>query len=122
MEYKIHVTEECSDWLLSLNAGEQTDILAVIELLEKLGTQLGYPYSSKINGSKFTHMRELRIQHKGQPYRILYAFDPLRAAILLIGGNKVGDEKRWYKRNIPIADKLYEKHLISLKIRGHQND
>jgi hypothetical protein len=58
-------------------------------------------------------MRELRIQHRGKPYRILYAFDPHRAAILLIGGMKTGDD-RWYKKQIPIADKLYEEHLRNL--------
>ncbi|MBK8451977.1 MAG: type II toxin-antitoxin system RelE/ParE family toxin [Thiofilum sp.] len=55
-------------------------------------------------------MRELRIQHEGRPYRILYAFDPRRCAILLIGGDKTGD-KRWYEIHVPIADKLYDKHL-----------
>ena len=62
-------------------------------------------------------MRELRVQHKGDPYRILYAFDPRRAAILLIGGNKAGDNN-WYERFVPIADKLYDKHLETLKKEG----
>jgi hypothetical protein len=65
-------------------------------------------------------MRELRVQHKGQPYRVLYAFDPRRTAILLLGGNKVGDD-RWYKVHIPLADKLYEAHLIELQ-EGVIND
>ncbi len=64
-------------------------------------------------------MRELRIQHAGKPYRILYAFDPDRAAILLIGGNKTGDN-RWYKKFIKKADKLYDKHIA--KLQGDQND
>ena len=55
-------------------------------------------------------MRELRIQHKGRPFRLLYAFDPRRTAILLIGGDKGGDD-RWYDVHIPIADKLYDDHL-----------
>lgn len=59
-------------------------------------------------------MRELRTQYRGEPYRILYAFDPKRCAILLIGGNKTGN-KRWYEIYIPIADKLYDEHLDSLK-------
>jgi hypothetical protein len=62
-------------------------------------------------------MRELRVQHTGDPYRILYAFDPCRAAILLIGGNKAGDNN-WYERFVPIADKLYDKHLETLKKEG----
>ncbi len=59
-------------------------------------------------------MRELRVQHQGQPYRILYAFDPRRMAILLIGGNKKG-HGRWYEIFVPLADKLYEEHLETLK-------
>jgi hypothetical protein len=55
-------------------------------------------------------MRELRIQHQGDPYRVLYAFDPRRIAILLAGGCKVGDD-RWYETLVPIADDLYDEHL-----------
>ena len=62
-------------------------------------------------------MRELRIQHAGRPYRVLYAFDPRRVAILLIGGDKTGDD-RWYEKNVPIADKTYEAHLEALKEEG----
>jgi hypothetical protein len=59
-------------------------------------------------------MRELRVQHRGAPYRILYAFDPRRCAILLIGGNKVGND-RWYEEFVPIADRLYSEHLDALE-------
>jgi hypothetical protein len=59
-------------------------------------------------------MRELRIQHGGRPYRVLYAFDPRRVAILLIGGDKTGDD-RWYDKYIPLADKIYDAHLEALK-------
>ncbi len=59
-------------------------------------------------------MKELRSQHGGEPYRIPFAFDPRRAAILLIGGNKVGNN-HWYSEFVPKADKLYEEHLKMLK-------
>ena len=59
-------------------------------------------------------MRELRIQIDGRPFRVLYAFDPRRTAILLIGGDKTGDA-RWYEVNVPIADRLYDAHLKGLK-------
>jgi len=55
-------------------------------------------------------MRELRVQHKGVPYRVLYAFDPRRVALLLLGGTKVGDD-RWYERFVPRADALFDAHL-----------
>ena len=63
------------------------------------------------------HMRELRIQHQGRPCRVLYAFDPRRAAILLIGGDKTGDD-RWYESNVPLADRLYDQHLELLRKEG----
>ena len=62
-------------------------------------------------------MRELRPQYKGKPYRVLYAFDPRRMAILLIGGDETGN-KRWYEQFVPIADGLYENHLIELEREG----
>lgn len=113
MEYEIQLTDECSEWILELSDSAKADILASIGLLEAVGPNLGYPHSSKINGSKYSHMRELRIQHRGKPYRILYAYDPKRKAILLIGGNKAAD-KQWYKKFIAKADKLYAKHLTTL--------
>ena len=58
-------------------------------------------------------MRELRIQHRSRPYRVLYAFDPRRVAILLIGGDKTGDD-RWYDRYVPLAEKIYDTHIDSL--------
>lgn len=66
---------------------------------------------------RYSHLRELRIQHKGRPYRVLYAFDPRRTAILLLGGTKKGGD-RWYEVNIPIADKLYANHLADLREEG----
>ena len=62
-------------------------------------------------------MRELRVQHAGRPYRILYAFDPRRIAILLAAGDKTGDD-RWYDTFVPIADGLYDRHLADLKEEG----
>lgn len=79
---------------------------------------MGFPHSSKVNGSRYTQMRELRTQSAGNPLRTLYAFDPLRTAILLIGGDKTGDG-RWYEKFVPAADRLYEQHLKQLK-RGRK--
>ncbi len=64
-------------------------------------------------------MRELRIQHGGRPYRTLYAFDPRRMAILLMGGDKTGND-RWYEEHIAHADKLYDQHLGQLKFEGRK--
>jgi hypothetical protein len=62
-------------------------------------------------------MRELRIQQKRRPLRVLYAFDPRRTAILLLGGDKTGKD-RWYEDFVPVADRLYDLHLAALKREG----
>jgi hypothetical protein len=62
-------------------------------------------------------MRELRVQHGGDPYRVFCAFDPRRTAVLLIGGNKAGDD-RFCERMVPIADRIYDQHLQELKRDG----
>lgn len=113
--WEIEYTDEFERWWISLSEGEQIDVAAVIDLLEFLGPSLQFPYSSGIQGSKHNHLRELRIQHAGSPYRVLYALDPRRTAILLIGGNKIG-KKRWYQQFIPFADKLYDEHLKTLEL------
>jgi len=117
MEWEVEYTDEFENWWISLDEAEQEDVAATVELLEAKGPKLPFPYSSGINGSKHSHMRELRIQHSGRPYRTLYAFDPRRAAILLLGGDKTGDD-RWYDENIPIADRLYDEHIKVLIAEG----
>ena len=72
------------------------------------------PHSSGIETSRHKHMRELRIQHEGRPYRVIYAFDPRRTAILLIGGDKTGNN-RWYEEYVPRADDIYDQHLKELE-------
>ena len=62
-------------------------------------------------------MRELRVQIHGNPFRILYAFDPRRVAILLLGGDKTGDD-RWYETSVPKAEKIYDQLLIELAGEG----
>lgn len=119
--WEVEYTNEFEIWWNALNEKEQTDIAASVGLLEKCGPTLGFPYSSGISTSAYSHMRELRVQHLGKPYRILYAFDPRRTAILLIGGNKTG-QNRWYKEFIPIADNLYEKHIKTLKEEEKVNE
>ena len=120
MSWEIEITDQFESWWETLTIEEQLKITAIVEILEERGTNLGHPYSSEIKGSRHTHMRELRIQHKGEPYRVLYAFDPRRIAILLIGGNKGGD-KRWYKTFVPIADNLYDEHLEELSKEEKNN-
>lgn len=117
MEWNVEYTDEFGAWWEGLTVEEQEDINASVILLQRFGPMLRYPHSSSIGSSRHSHMRELRVQHAGRPYRVLYAFDPLRTAILLIGGDKTGDD-RWYDTHVPIADRLYDAHVQQLINEG----
>ena len=117
MAWDVEYTDEFEGWWDILDGNEQESVASYVRLLEERGTQLPFPYSSGIETSRHTHMRELRVQHKGSPYRILYAFDPRRTAILLIGGDKTGND-RWYEEFVPLADRLYDEHLQLLREEG----
>ena len=118
MEWEVEFTDEFGEWWDSLSTEEQVSVADSVLRLREAGPILQFPHSSGVKGSKHTHMRELRTQHAGRPYRTLYAFDPRRAAILLIGGDKTGND-RWYEVYVPIADKLYDSHLDQLRKEGH---
>lgn len=115
--WEIEYTDEFGDWWNSLTEAEQESVRASVKLLEALGPDLRFPHTSGVHGSKHSHMRELRTQHAGRPYRTLFAFDPRRSAILLIGGDKTGN-RRWYDTHIPLADRLYDVHLEALRKEG----
>ena len=119
--WEVEYTDEFGAWWLGLSEAEQVSVDASVRLLEARGPNLGYPHSSGIARSRHAHMRELRIQHRGRPYRVLYAFDPRRAAILLVGGDKTGDG-RWYEAYVPRADRLYDLHLTELRKEGRSED
>lgn len=76
---------------------------------------LSRPYADRVKGSRYSNMKELRVQSKGDPIRAFFAFDPERKGILLCAGNKTGNEKRFYDEMIPIADREFTQHLEKLK-------
>ena len=82
------ITEGFGGWWETLTGDQQDDVAHGVGLLTELGPALGFPHSSKVNGSRHGHMRELRTQSAGKPLRTLYAFDPLRTAILLLVATK----------------------------------
>lgn len=86
MAWDIEYTDELGAWWRQLTEVEQVSVNASVLLLASQGPQLPFPHSSGINGSRHEHMRELRIQHQGRPYRVLYAFDPRRAAVFVDWG------------------------------------
>jgi hypothetical protein len=115
--WEVEFTDEFGHWWDQLDADEQESVAASVELLRQLGPQLPRPHADTVKGSRHSNMKELRTQHQGRPLRTLFAFDPRRCAILLIGGDKTGD-KRFYERLIPLADELYDLHLASLQREG----
>jgi hypothetical protein len=117
LEWDVEVTDEFEAWYLALATPEKKAVTTCVDLLVKKGPALGFPYSSSIVGSRHSRMRELRTQSRGHPLRMLYAFDPRRSAILLLGGDKAGDD-RWYDVNVPRADRLYDAHLDELRKEG----
>jgi len=117
MTWDVEYTDEFGTWWGGLSEDERESITAIVGLLEIDGPSLRFPHTSGINGSRHDHMRELRVQHAGRPYRVLFAFDPRRSAILLLGGDKTGND-RWYVENVPVADRLYDDHLVTLKKEG----
>lgn len=114
MVWSVEFTDEFSEWWEILDEGTRESVNAVIVMLEELGPGLPFPYSSAIRGSRHGVLRELRIQHRGRPLRVLYAFDPRRVAVLLLGADK-GGSKRWYRKAIARAERLFGRHLEHLK-------
>jgi hypothetical protein len=117
MEWEIEFTNEFEGWWNSLTADEQDGVASSVNLLRITGPSLGRPHVDTLKGSRHTHMKELRTQFGGRPLRTLFAFDPRRSAILLMGGDKTGDN-RFYEKMIPLADRLYDEHLEQLRKEG----
>src|SRR5574340_1600089 len=94
----------------------QTEILALSLLLEQFGPQLGRPRVDTLNGSRHANMKELRFSAADGEWRLAFAFDPRRKAVLLVGGDKSGvSEKRFYRELIRKADDRFDAHLARLK-------
>jgi hypothetical protein len=103
-------TEEIAKWIKNLDEEAKEAIFKSLLILQEIGPSLGRPHVDTIKESKHKNMKELRIQNRQRLFRILFAFDPDRKAILLIGGDKRGD-KRFYQKMIPLADALLDEHM-----------
>ena len=117
MPWEVEYTVEFGEWWLGLSESHQDAVAVRVELLMEHGPNLPHPYSSDIKSSRHGVMRELRIQSGGKPLRVFYAFDPRRTSILLIGGDKTGND-RFYEEHVPVADHLYDEHLEELRQEG----
>lgn len=115
--WEVEYTDEFERWWETLSESEQDRLDLSVALLEEYGPKLARPHADTLAGSRHAQMKELRTQHMGRPIRTLFAFDPRRHAILLIGGDKTGD-KRFYETMIPLADRLFDEHLDELRKEG----
>ena len=89
--------------------------MAAIRVLREFGPALGRPLVDTVKASKYKNMKELRPPSSGtSEIRVLFAFDPQRSAILLVGGDKQGAWSKWYLTSIPIADRRYADHVRAL--------
>jgi hypothetical protein len=111
--WEVEFTDEFAQWWDTLTEGAQEAVDAKVLMLERCGPNLSYPHSTAIKGSRYP-LRELRVQYQGDPLRVVYVFDPRRTALLLLGGDKTGDD-RWYEKFVPLAEKLYLSHLETLE-------
>lgn len=115
--WEVEYTDEFESWWKLLSEAEQEEIAAKVELLEERGPTLSRPHADVITSSRHSNMKELRGKVNERQLRVLFAFDPRRAALLLIGGDKTGDP-RWYERFVPIADDLFDRHLREIAQEG----
>ena len=111
--WTVITTELFNQWFDQQDESTQEKVLAALMVLEQQGPSLGRPLVDTVYDSKFTNMKELRIQHRGNPLRAFFAFDPKRQAIVLCIGDK-GNKKRFYKEMLATADQQYECHLRTL--------
>lgn len=115
MNWDVEYTDEFGAWWDGLDPSDQNRIAAYILLLQEYGPALGRPEADTLRGSRHANMKELRPLPS---IRVLFAFDPRRVAILLIGGDKKNRWSEWYREMIPVADRLYDEYLDELRREG----
>ena len=114
MAWEVEASDEFKVWYESLNEADRGSVAEVVDMLQEYGPALGRPYADTLRQSRYPNMKELRVQHRGKPYRILFAFDPRRSAYLIMGGDKTGNTN-WYFDAIPSADAIYALHLKEIE-------
>jgi hypothetical protein len=114
MPWTLVYLDHYTNWLEAQEEELQNEALAQLGVLKQIGPTLGRPRVDTLKDSNLPNLKELRFVHNGAPIRILFAFDPKQQGVVILGGDKTGD-KRWYKTNIPVAEKLYAEHIEKQK-------
>jgi hypothetical protein len=118
----VATTDEFDGWFAALDDDGKAEVIAKVELLKLLGPGLRRPHADTLNGSRHANMKELRADTSDNLMRIAFAFDPDRAAILLVAGDKAGvSQKRFYRQLIAKADEVYDLHLAKIKAKKKGN-
>ena len=125
MSWEVILADEVDAWFLALCETDPASaelVEAAINILELEGPTLGRPLADRVKRSSYHNMKELRPGSAGSTeIRILYAFDPIRRAVLLVAGDKAGNWDQWYRDNIPVADRRYKEHRERLEaMKGGQ--
>lgn len=114
MSWTVKVTEEYGTWfgrLIKQDLESAAQVAQAVNALREAGPALGRPLVDRLKGSELHHLKELRPGSGGRSeIRIIFAFDPTRSALLLLGGDKAGNWERWYRENIPAAEDLYREY------------
>lgn len=114
LAWQIKVTDEYAAWfteLIKTDLGSATLVAQAVAALREDGPSLHRPLADRIKGSHIHNLKELRPGSRGRSeIRIIFAFDRTRSALLLLGGDKAGNWERWYRENIPIAERLYREY------------
>ena len=118
MKWDVEFHEDFAPEFDALPEDVQDEIRALAGALEDIGPLLGRPGADTLNGSRHANLKELRFDASGGVWRIAFAFDPRRKAVLLVVGDKSGVSKKWfYKQLIAKADQLFDAHLAALKLK-----
>jgi hypothetical protein len=116
MRWEAEFHEEFDPEFDALPEDVQDEIRALAGVLEKIGPILGRPRADTLNGSRYANMKELRFEASDGVWRVAFAFDPRRKAVLLAAGDKSGvSEKRFYRQLIEKADRRFDDHLSRIK-------
>jgi len=115
MPWTVLLHDDFADELAVFDEKLQDELFAHAKLLAEFGPNLGSPTVDTLKGTSHANMKEMRFNWMGEVWRVAFAFDPQRQAVLLVGGDKGGaDQKRFYKRLIAVADNRYSEHLATL--------
>ena len=115
MSWRVQIAEEFEPEFFALQPEVQDAILTITRLLRQFGPQLGRPQVDTLNGSRHANMKEMRLSAAGGEWRVAFAFDPVRRAMLLVAGDKSGGSgRRFYRELIRKADERFDRHLARL--------